>query len=111
MQEVYAGIVGETALHAELEAVHADHDVVLCPVNAARGLIAGDDYVDHAPTIGGVEVPEYFWACLTIPFNICSRNPVLVVPAGFAHERCAGWAADRRPALRRRDAVPHRRGA
>jgi aspartyl-tRNA(Asn)/glutamyl-tRNA(Gln) amidotransferase subunit A len=84
VQQVYAGIVGETALHAELEAVHADHDAVLCPVNAARGLIAGDDYVDHAPTIGGVEVPEYFWACLTIPFNICSRNPVLVAPAGFA---------------------------
>ena len=29
-------------------------------------------------------MPEYFWACRTIPFNICSRNPVLVRPAGFA---------------------------
>ena len=84
VQDVYQGIVDETALHAELEAVHADHDVVLCPVNAARGLIAGDDYVGHALEIGGVDVPDYFWACLTIPFNICSRNPVLVVPAGFA---------------------------
>jgi aspartyl-tRNA(Asn)/glutamyl-tRNA(Gln) amidotransferase subunit A len=84
VQDLYAGIVDETALHAELEAVHAGYDAVLCPVNAARGLIAGDDYVGHAPTIGGVTVPEYFWACLTIPFNICSRNPVLVAPAGFA---------------------------
>jgi Asp-tRNA(Asn)/Glu-tRNA(Gln) amidotransferase A subunit family amidase len=82
--QVYAGIVGETALHAELEAVHASFDAVLCPVNAARGLIAGDDYVGHTLEIGGVTVPDYFWACLTIPFNICSRNPVLVVPAGFA---------------------------
>ena len=29
-------------------------------------------------------VPHYYWSCMTIPFNICSRNPVLVVPAGFA---------------------------
>ncbi len=29
-------------------------------------------------------MPHYYWSCMTIPFNICSRNPVLVVPAGFA---------------------------
>jgi Asp-tRNA(Asn)/Glu-tRNA(Gln) amidotransferase A subunit family amidase len=82
--ELYAGIVDETALHAEVEAVHATFDAVLLPVNASRGLIAGDGYVDHTLEIGGQTVPEYFWACMTIPFNICSRNPVLVVPAGFA---------------------------
>jgi aspartyl-tRNA(Asn)/glutamyl-tRNA(Gln) amidotransferase subunit A len=84
VQQLYDGIVHETALHAELEAVHATYDAVLMPVNAARGLVAGDDYVDHTLDIGGVTVPHYFWACMTIPFNICSRNPVLVVPAGFA---------------------------
>jgi len=62
----------------------ATFDAVLLPVNASRGLIAGDGYVDHTLEIGGQTVPEYFWACMTIPFNICSRNPVLVVPAGFA---------------------------
>ena len=23
-------------------------------------------------------MPHYYWSCMTIPFNICSRNPVLV---------------------------------
>jgi len=78
------GLTGETKLHADLEAIHATYDAVLWPTCSSRGLVAGDDYVDHTLDIGGVTVPHYYWSCMTIPFNICSRNPVLVVPAGFA---------------------------
>ncbi len=80
----YAGLVAESAMHADLERIHATYDVLVWPTNASRGLIAGDDYVGHGLQIGGVDTPLYLWACMTIPFNICSRNPVLAVPSGFA---------------------------
>jgi Asp-tRNA(Asn)/Glu-tRNA(Gln) amidotransferase A subunit family amidase len=76
--------MAETKLHADLEGIHAAYDALLWPTCSSRGLIAGDDYVGHTLEIGGVTVPHYYWSCMTIPFNICSRNPVLVVPAGFA---------------------------
>jgi aspartyl-tRNA(Asn)/glutamyl-tRNA(Gln) amidotransferase subunit A len=82
--QMYDGLIGETALHAALERIHATYDVLLWPTCSSRGLIAGDDYVGYGLDIGGVTVPHYYWSCMTIPFNICSRNPVLVVPAGFA---------------------------
>jgi Asp-tRNA(Asn)/Glu-tRNA(Gln) amidotransferase A subunit family amidase len=46
--------------------------------------MAGDDYVDHGIEIAGEMQPWYLTACLTPPFNICSRNPVMAVPSGFA---------------------------
>jgi len=64
--------------------VLADHEVLLLPTLVTRGFAAGDDYVDHGLTVGGVELPEYFQAMLTPLFNIASRCPVLNVPSGFA---------------------------
>ena len=43
-------------------------------------LKAGDDYVGHSPEIGGWTPDYYLAACMTPPFNICSRSPVLAVP-------------------------------
>ncbi len=54
------------------------------PTVATRGLVAGDDYVDHGVTVGGVDLPDYFESLLTPVFNIASRCPVLNVPSGFA---------------------------
>jgi Asp-tRNA(Asn)/Glu-tRNA(Gln) amidotransferase A subunit family amidase len=62
----------------------ADHEVLLLPTLVTRGFVAGDDYVGHGLTVGGVELDEYFETFLTPLFNIASRCPVLNVPSGFA---------------------------
>jgi aspartyl-tRNA(Asn)/glutamyl-tRNA(Gln) amidotransferase subunit A len=80
----YDGIVGESALLAELGEIHEQYELLVVPTNASRGLIAGDDYVGHSPEVGGVTPDYYLAACMTTPFNICSRSPVLAVPSGFA---------------------------
>jgi aspartyl-tRNA(Asn)/glutamyl-tRNA(Gln) amidotransferase subunit A len=78
------GLVGEGELHQELGDLHERYDLLVVPTCASRGLVAGDDYVDHGIEIAGEMQPWYLTACLTPPFNICSRNPVMAVPSGFA---------------------------
>jgi Asp-tRNA(Asn)/Glu-tRNA(Gln) amidotransferase A subunit family amidase len=58
--------------------------VLLCPTIGTRGLVAGDSYVGHGLTVGGVELEHYFDSIMTAPFNVMSRCPVLAVPSGFA---------------------------
>ena len=78
------GLRMEAGIMAKIAAILADHELLLVPTLTSRGFIAGDDYVDHGITVGGVEMPEYFDAFLTPLFNIASRCPVLNVPSGFA---------------------------
>ena len=78
------GLELESALHLDLARIHDDYDALIWPTNASRGLVAGESYVDTAIVVDGVPAPFYFDASMTIPFNICSRNPVLAVPSGFA---------------------------
>jgi aspartyl-tRNA(Asn)/glutamyl-tRNA(Gln) amidotransferase subunit A len=80
----FEGLVAETELHADLANIHQRYDLLLVATNTSRGLVAGDGYVGTAPMIGGQLPDFYLTACLTTPFNICSRNPVLSVPSGFA---------------------------
>jgi aspartyl-tRNA(Asn)/glutamyl-tRNA(Gln) amidotransferase subunit A len=80
----YDGLVGEGELHHELGDLHQRYELLVFPTCASRGLIAGDDYVDHGLEIGGEMQPWYMTACMTPPFNICSRSPVMAVPSGFA---------------------------
>jgi Asp-tRNA(Asn)/Glu-tRNA(Gln) amidotransferase A subunit family amidase len=75
--------VRSEVFHA-MQAVFADHDVLVCPTIGTRGLAAGDSYVGHGLTVGGVEVDHYFDSIMTAPFNAMSRCPVLAVPSGFA---------------------------
>ena len=78
------GLELEAKILAEIGGLFADHDLLLMPTVATRGLVAGDDYVDHGITVGGVDLPDYFMMLLTPLFNIASRCPVLNVPSGFA---------------------------
>ena len=78
------GLRIEASITAAIAHVLRDHDLVLLPTVVTRGLIAGDDYVDHGVTVGGQELPDYFHSFLTPLFNIASRCPVLNVPSGFA---------------------------
>jgi Asp-tRNA(Asn)/Glu-tRNA(Gln) amidotransferase A subunit family amidase len=79
-----------TGLHLEVDILEkigrlfADHDILVLPTVVTRGFVAGDDYVGHGISVGGVDLPEHFMALLTPLFNIASRCPVLNVPSGFA---------------------------
>jgi Asp-tRNA(Asn)/Glu-tRNA(Gln) amidotransferase A subunit family amidase len=78
------GLEREAAIYAPLGELLEGYDVLVCPTVGARGFIAGDDYVDHGIEVGGVELGWYLDACMTPPFNVASRCPVLAVPSGFA---------------------------
>ena len=83
-----AGLLDEYSLLAKISepvgALLEQYDVLLCPTVATRGLVAGDSYVGHGLTVGGVELDHYFDSIMTPPFNVMSRCPVLAVPSGFA---------------------------
>lgn len=76
------GLVIEGNLYAELGPLLERYDALICPTIGISGLQAGEDYVDVAPTVNGVELNDYFEAVLTPPFNIANRCPVLSVPSG-----------------------------
>ena len=78
------GLEIEGEIYAELGLLLDDFDALLCPTNGINGLIAGEDYVDHHPEIGGTKLGEYGEGLMTVPFNITSRCPVLSVPSGIA---------------------------
>jgi aspartyl-tRNA(Asn)/glutamyl-tRNA(Gln) amidotransferase subunit A len=78
------GLALEARIMEAVADVLAGHDLLVMPTVATRGLVAGDDYVDHGVTVGGVDLPDYFESLLTPVFNIASRCPVLSVPSGFA---------------------------
>jgi amidase len=77
-------LVMSAQLWAPLGALFADYDALICPTAGTRGLIAGDDYVDHGIEVGGRALGFYFDGIMTVPFNVFSRCPVLAVPSGFA---------------------------
>jgi len=83
-----AGLLDEYKLLAELSEpvglLLEQYDVLVCPTVGTRGLAAGDSYIGHGLTVGGVDVDFYFDSIMTSPFNVMSRCPVLAVPSGFA---------------------------
>ena len=80
----HEGLEREAAIYAPLGELLERHDVLVCPTVGTRGLVAGDDYVDHGVEVDGQLIDPYLAACFTPPFNIASRCPVLAVPSGFA---------------------------
>lgn len=78
------GLQLEARIAAAVSAVLVAYDLLVLPTVLTRGLTAGDDYVGHGITVGGVELPRYDDALITPLINIASRCPVLAVPSGFA---------------------------
>lgn len=78
------GLGLEGRIYAELGALLEDFDALICPTTAVPALVADDDYTTTRLVIDGVETEHYMDMAMTIPFNICSRVPVLSVPSGFA---------------------------
>ena len=86
------------------------YDLFVCPTMPLPAVAA-----DYDPGIGGVEIngrpvhPVWGW-CMTYPFNMMSRCPVLSVPSGFCRERCAHRCTTGGPHLRRCPRLSRRRG-
>ncbi|WTW94285.1 amidase family protein [Streptomycetaceae bacterium NBC_01309] len=78
------GLALEGRVYAELGALLDRFDALICPTTAIPALVAGDDYTETKVVVDGVELDWYMGIAMTIPFNICSRVPVLAVPSGFA---------------------------
>lgn len=78
------GLRLEAAIYAPLGALLERYEILICPTVGTRGFVAGDDYADHGIEVGGEMLEDYLAACMTPPFNIASRCPVLAVPSGFA---------------------------
>jgi Asp-tRNA(Asn)/Glu-tRNA(Gln) amidotransferase A subunit family amidase len=76
------GIEGQ--VHSATSEVFKDFDLLLGPVLATTGFVAGEDYVDTKLMINGTPLGHWLDALPTMVFNIASRHPVLVVPVGRA---------------------------
>jgi aspartyl-tRNA(Asn)/glutamyl-tRNA(Gln) amidotransferase subunit A len=74
----------EGRIYARLGDILTKYRVLICPTIALPALEAGEDYIDRRPTVNGIEQETVFHHLMTVPFNICSRCPVLSVPSGFA---------------------------
>ncbi len=79
-----SGMEKEGRLYRPLGELLDEYDALLCPTIGTRGLAVGEDYVDTALVVAGVELSFYMLGLLTLPFNMFSRCPVLSVPTGFA---------------------------
>ena len=60
------------------------HRLLVCPTYSVPALVAGEDYVERNPLVNGVEVASLYDTLMTVPFNLCSRCPVITVPSGLA---------------------------
>ena len=80
----YGGAQLEGQIHQTIAAGFAEYDALICPTIGALGFLSGEDYVDTRLTVAGRELDLYIMGCLTLPFNIASRYPVLSVPSGRA---------------------------
>jgi Asp-tRNA(Asn)/Glu-tRNA(Gln) amidotransferase A subunit family amidase len=78
------GLEMEGLIWAQLAQVLAQHEVLLAPTFAVPALEAGREYLGEEPDPDGVVHAGWERYLTTIPFNICSRCPVLSVPSGFA---------------------------
>jgi aspartyl-tRNA(Asn)/glutamyl-tRNA(Gln) amidotransferase subunit A len=80
------GLEIENKIYARLGDVLTRYRVLICPTFAIPAFEAGEEYADHGPVVNGVTLPGWYDTMMTLPFNICSRCPVLSVPSGFSRD-------------------------
>jgi Asp-tRNA(Asn)/Glu-tRNA(Gln) amidotransferase A subunit family amidase len=78
------GLAIEGQVHAAVREVFNEYDLLIGPVLATTGFVAGEDYVDTKLVINGSPLEHWLDALPTMVFNIASRHPVLVVPVTCA---------------------------
>jgi aspartyl-tRNA(Asn)/glutamyl-tRNA(Gln) amidotransferase subunit A len=74
----------EARVYARLGEVLERYRLLICPTFAVPALEAGEEYLDRGPAVNGVVQEDLYDVLMTVPFNICSRCPVMSVPSGFA---------------------------
>lgn len=83
-EDIVEGLEKEARINAGLARILEKYQALICPALSAQGFVAGDNYIGHGPTVNGQEIPSILMTMMTIPFNICSRCPVLTVPSGLS---------------------------
>ena len=74
----------EAGVYARLGDVLERYRVLICPTFAVPALEAGEEYLDQGPVVNGTALEHEYDVLMTLPFNICSRCPVMSVPSGVA---------------------------
>jgi Asp-tRNA(Asn)/Glu-tRNA(Gln) amidotransferase A subunit family amidase len=77
------GLEIEGRVYEALGNILTRYRVLICPTLSIPAFEAGDDYVLHGPEVNGEQQDSVEDVLMTIPFNICSRCPVMSVPSGF----------------------------
>jgi aspartyl-tRNA(Asn)/glutamyl-tRNA(Gln) amidotransferase subunit A len=85
-EDFLRGLEIEGRIYAHLGEVLRRYRVLICPTFAVPALEAGEEYVDRGPLVNGKAVPEWYDTMMTLPFNICSRCPVMSVPSGLSRD-------------------------
>jgi Asp-tRNA(Asn)/Glu-tRNA(Gln) amidotransferase A subunit family amidase len=82
--EYLTGLELEGEIYAALGDVLTRHRLLIAPGFSVPALDAGEDYVDRGPVVNGVEYDDVYDVLMTLPFNICSRCPVMSMPSGLS---------------------------
>jgi aspartyl-tRNA(Asn)/glutamyl-tRNA(Gln) amidotransferase subunit A len=80
----YEGLELEGHLYEPLGRLFEEYDALICPTIAADGLEADNPYIEGPFLVNGVDVKHHILMCMTLPFNLFSRCPVMAVPSGRA---------------------------
>ena len=81
----YEGLELEGRLYEPLGELFETYDALVCPTMATDGLVADNAYIDGPFLVNGVDVKHHILMCMTLPFNLLSRCPVVAVPSGRAN--------------------------
>jgi len=76
------GLVLEAKIYEPLGHVLDGHDALLCPTFIVPALPA--EWHHEPQVVNGRATKDWFEILMTVPFNICSRCPVMSVPSGRA---------------------------
>ena len=82
--DLLAAMEVEGAMYETLAALLRKYDILVCPTLAVPAVAAEHDPQDPDFRVAGVRVDADLGWCLTYPFNMMSRCPVMSVPSGFA---------------------------
>lgn len=81
---VLRGLELEGEIYGRLGALLAEYRLLLCPTTAIPALPAGYQEADLRSDAWGMAAYPTWDHLMTVPFNVCSRCPVLSVPSGFS---------------------------
>jgi amidase len=84
MADFLAAMETEVRMYERLGALFQTYDLLICPTLAVPSVKAEHDVTDPDFKINGRKVDAYLEWCMTWPFNMMSRCPVMSVPSGFA---------------------------